>query len=65
MLTAVTCDCCGETFVDEVALLMIDDAIRTYRDALAEKLEHDRDAWAEAERATAQALAAASGGLGG
>lgn len=63
-LTQVTCECCDETFVDEVALLVIADALGSYRDALVEKAAGDREAWAEAERATAEALAAATGGQG-
>ena len=50
------CDCCDETFVDEVALLMISDAVETYRDALVEKRASDEAAWADAERQIAEAL---------
>lgn len=58
------CDCCAETFVDEVALLVIEDAVISYRDALREKLDGDNAAWADAERTMRQALAAGAGGLG-
>lgn len=64
-LTTVTCDCCDETFVDEVALLMIEDAIVTHRDALREKLERDDAAWAEAEQQMRQALSKGAGGASG
>jgi hypothetical protein len=57
-LTLVTCECCAGTFVDEVALLMIEDAVVTYRDALNEKRERDQAAWADAERQTAEAMRA-------
>jgi hypothetical protein len=60
----VSCECCGDAFVDEVALLVIADALETYRGALLEKGEADRAAWADAETQTAVALAAATGGQG-
>lgn len=60
-LTETTCDCCGLTIVDEVALTAVCDAVRSYRDALVEKGERDRDAWAVAFAATDAAQAAAIG----
>ena len=64
-LTAVRCECCGRSEVDEVALVVICEGVMSFRDALVERVARDREAWAEAERATAQALAAAGGGPGG
>lgn len=59
-LTRATCECCGDTFVDEAGALLVWDAVAAYRDALLENAEHDRAVWAEAERATQAALAAAA-----
>ncbi len=63
-LTAVRCDCCSETFVDEVALIVIEEALVEYRDALLAKAERDRAAWAEAHAVTAEALSTAKAGQG-
>jgi hypothetical protein len=60
----VTCECCSETFVDEVGLMLVEEAVLAYRDALVEKATRDRAAWADAEHRSAQALAAATGGGG-
>jgi hypothetical protein len=60
----VTCECgiCdGGPFVDELAAFYIEDAVMDFRDELRAKLQREDAAWAEAERATAQALAAAGG----
>ena len=59
------CECCAETFVDEVALLVIEEALVEYRDALIAKAERDQAAWAEAHGKTAEALAAAKASQGG
>jgi len=53
----VTCECCDGTFVDEVGLVLIEDAVVAFRDALVEKRDRDSAAWADAEMQTAQALA--------
>ena len=58
----MSCECCGETFVDEVALLVIEEALVEYRDALIAKAERDRAAWADAKADTAEALSAAKAG---
>ena len=55
------CECCGETFVDEVALLVIEEALVEYRDALIAKAERDKGAWQDAQDATQRALRAAGG----
>lgn len=61
-LTQVTCECCAGTFVDEVALLLIEDAVIAYRDALVAKTERDDGAWEDAYAAAAQAQREATGG---
>lgn len=63
-LTRVTCDCCGETFVDEAGLLMVEDAIVSFRDALVAKHEKDKAAWSDAFALADQALAEARGAGG-
>jgi hypothetical protein len=55
----VTCDCCGDTFLDEVGLVLVTEAIHAYRDGCAAKEARDREAWAAAEHATQMAMAAA------
>lgn len=55
-LTKVRCDCCGEWFVDEVGLMVVEDAIREYHDELLAKARRDANAWADAERRTREAL---------
>jgi hypothetical protein len=55
-LTESRCDCCGETFVDEVGLLLVEEAVVSYRDARVEREAKKRRAWAEAERRTQDAL---------
>lgn len=55
-LTETTCECCGQSEVDEVALHLIEAAVVSFRDSLLEKLQRDEAAWAEAERLTAEAL---------
>jgi hypothetical protein len=61
-LTRVSCECCGGVFVDEVALLVIEDALIAYREALVEKREADAGAWADAYAAVDQAQRATTGG---
>jgi len=61
----VTCECCDETFVDEVALLVIEEALVEHRDQLIAKAEREQAAWADAHAKTAEALAAAEAGQGG
>ncbi len=63
-LTQVTCDCCEETFVDEVGLMLVSDAVLAYRDELVARAERERDAYAEAHRVSAEAIAAAKAGRG-
>lgn len=58
-LTAVKCDCCGETFVDEVGLMLVSSAVVAYRDELIEQKARERHAWEQAEVATQRALQAA------
>ncbi len=47
-LTTVRCDCCGGTFIDEVGLMVIEDAIRAYREELRAGRHRDDRAWSEA-----------------
>ena len=61
----MTCECCDETFVDEVALLVIEEALVEHRDQLIAKAEREQAAWADAHAKTAEALAAAEAGQGG
>jgi hypothetical protein len=56
MLTLMRCDCCGGTYYDQVAELVIWEAVVEHREQLAEKARRDRAAWAEAERLTREAL---------
>ncbi len=56
-LTEHRCDCCDLTLVDEVGLIAVCDAVRSFRDALAEKTERDEDAWRDAHAQAAAALA--------
>ena len=41
----VRCDCCDGTFVDEVGLMVIEDAVTTYRTQLRAKERRDDAAW--------------------
>jgi len=50
----VKCDCCGGTFIDEVGLMVIEDAVITYRSELRAKAREDDAAWSTA-RANVQA----------
>lgn len=61
----MTCDCCGLSEVDEVALLVICEGIVGFRDALTARIERDQEAWAVAHAEIDQALAAARRELGG
>lgn len=61
-LTEHRCDCCdGERFVDEVGLIAVCDAVRSFRDAIVEKAGRDESAWADAHAAIAAAQAQAGG----
>jgi hypothetical protein len=60
----VTCECCGRTEVDEVALLVICEGVMSFRDALMARVARDQEAWADAERKMREALAAGRGGQG-
>jgi hypothetical protein len=55
-MTAKRCDCCDGVFVDEVAAMLIEDAVIAYRDELEAKANRDARAWREADRVTQQAL---------
>lgn len=57
----MTCECCERTYVDEVALLAIEDAVMAFVEALRSKIDRDRDAFAEAERRTQEARRGAGG----
>jgi len=48
-LTTVRCDCCDGTFVDEVGLMIIEDAIMTYRAEVRAKQNADAAAWSTAQ----------------
>ncbi len=58
-LTEHRCDCCGETLVDEVGLIAVCDAVRSFRDAIVEKAGRDESAWADAQAQIAAAQAGA------
>jgi hypothetical protein len=60
-MTVVRCDCCDETFVDEVGALLIWEAVIAYRAGLADRAAREREAWREADVATENALRAARG----
>lgn len=55
----MTCECCGATEVDDVALVLIEEGVMRFRDALVEKREQVEAAWAEAFAKSDEALAAA------
>lgn len=57
-LTAVSCECCGQIEVDEVAHVLIEEAVILFARACEAKAESDAGAWAEAEAAVAAAQAA-------
>lgn len=57
----MTCECCGRTEVDEVALVVICEAVMGFRDALTARIERDQEAWADAERKMREALAGGQG----
>lgn len=60
----MTCDCCGLSEVDEVALLVICEGVMSFRDAIVARIQRDQEAWADAERKMREALAAGGGGAG-
>jgi hypothetical protein len=56
----VTCECCGLAEVDEVAHVLIEEAVVVFVRACESNAERDREAWAEAEAAAAGAQAGAT-----
>jgi hypothetical protein len=54
-LTAVTCECCDRTEVDDVTHLLAAEAVLVAMSAREEKREADRAAWSDAETAAAEA----------
>jgi len=57
----VRCDCCDGTFVDEVGLMTIEDAIVTYRAELRAKQRRDDAAWDKARANVAAAVKEVTG----
>jgi hypothetical protein len=63
-LGRVRCDCCGRVEVDEVGLILVEEALVCYRDAVQAKREQDRHAWEEAFRLAEDAQRAARAARG-
>lgn len=61
-LTAVTCECCGDTEVDEVTHLLVAEGVLVAMGEREAKRAEEREAWANAETAAAAAQDAARGG---
>jgi len=64
-LTTVTCEssCChGETYLDEVGLVIVCDAVRAFDWALTHRAATEARKWEEAHERAAAALAAARAG---
>lgn len=57
-LTTTRCGCCNETFVDEVALVIVCDAVRAYRDELDARAREEAQTWRDAFSAADAAHAA-------
>lgn len=64
-LTRTRCDCCDEDFVDEVAAMLIWEAVELYADARDAHAERDKNAYAAVRAEAAKALVAARAGRGG
>lgn len=56
-LTGVRCECCGRVEDDEVAHLLIEEAVLRVCDEQDLKVERDAQAWADAEARLAAARA--------
>lgn len=63
-LTEVPCDCCGETLIDPVGLVIVCDAVRAYRIGVENRQHDEAAAWREAHEKAAAAMEAARAARG-